>query len=171
MPVKSFDTLIRAMADQRAQFPELELVIVGEGAERDALEAVVHDLDADEWVHLPGRVDQDTLASLYRSAWVLASASVAEGWGMTITEAAACGTPAVVTDIAGHRDAVIDGVSGVLARPGELGAAIAHVLADDGLRGRLGEGALARARALTWEDTALGTMGALVADAERRRPR
>ena len=46
---------------------------------------------------------------------MLASASVAEGWGMTITEAAACGTPAVVTDIAGHRDAVVDGVTGVLA--------------------------------------------------------
>ena len=39
----------------------------------------------------------------------LASTSAREGWGMTITEAAACGTPAVVTRIAGHADAVVDG--------------------------------------------------------------
>ena len=46
---------------------------------------------------------------LYRRAWVLASASAREGWGMTVTEAAACGTPAVVSDVAGHADAVVDG--------------------------------------------------------------
>ena len=41
-------------------------------------------------------------------------ASTAEGWGMTLTEAAACGTPAVATGIAGHRDSVADGKSGLL---------------------------------------------------------
>ncbi len=62
-----------------------------------------------DWISLPGRVDDATLLDLYRRAWVVASTSAHEGWGMTITEAAACGTPAVATRIAGHADAVVDG--------------------------------------------------------------
>ncbi len=63
----------------------------------------------------PGTVDDaEALLDLYRQAWVLASASAHEGWGMTITEAAACGTPAVATRIAGHSDAIVDGTTGVL---------------------------------------------------------
>ena len=100
------------MAEVRATHPDLELTIVGEGYEREHLEALIDDLDASDWVSMPGRLSDDALVDLYRRAWVLASASVAEGWGMTITEAAACGTPAVVTDIAGHRDAVQPGSPG-----------------------------------------------------------
>ena len=114
MPVKRFDELIKVMAEVRRTHPTVQLTIVGDGAERENLEALVADLDASEWVSMPGRLSDDALVELYRRAWVLASASAAEGWGMTVTEAAACGTPAVVTDIAGHRDAVQSGVTGML---------------------------------------------------------
>jgi len=83
MPVKRFDLLISALAAIGAQHPGLELVIVGEGAERERLEALVASLDASEWVRLPGRLRDDALVSLYQRAWVLASASAGEGWGMT----------------------------------------------------------------------------------------
>ncbi len=62
----------------------------------------------------PGHVSDEELLDLYRSAWVVASASAREGWGMTITEAGACGTPAVATRIAGHTDAVVHEHSGLL---------------------------------------------------------
>ena len=115
MPVKRFDELIKVMAEVRRTHPSVQLTIVGDGAERENLEALVADLDASDWVSLPGRLSDDALVDLYRQAWVLASASAAEGWGMTVTEAAACGTPAVVTDIAGHRDAVQSGATGLLS--------------------------------------------------------
>jgi glycosyltransferase involved in cell wall biosynthesis len=99
---------------------------------------------------------------------LLASASIAEGWGMTITEAAACGTPAVVTDIGGHRDAVVNNVTGVLALPHELGAAIGQVLNDVGFRADLSRGALANAARYTWDATAYATFAELARDAERR---
>ncbi len=74
---------------------------------------------------------------------------------MTLTEAAACSTPAVATDIAGHRDAVVDGETGVLVHDdAELGAALAKVLADGELRARLGRAARRRAEQLTWPRTA-----------------
>lgn len=61
---------------------------------------------------------------------------------MTITEAAACGTPAVATNIAGHSDAVKNGISGLLGRAREdLVAALDRVISDEGLRDRLSKGA------------------------------
>jgi glycosyltransferase involved in cell wall biosynthesis len=171
MPVKRFDALIDAVVQARQRVPDTELVIVGDGAEREHLEERVADLDASEWIRLPGRLSEADLVELYRSAWVLASASAAEGWGMTITEAAACGTPAVVTDIAGHRDAVLNHETGELCAPRDLGAALGAVLADPARRERLGAAAAARAAAFTWEATATGTLAVLAGEAIRRRGR
>ena len=120
-------------------------------------------------MRLPGRLPDAEVIDLYRRAWVLAASSAREGWGMTITEAAACGTPAVATDISGHRDAMVDGVTGVLVDDGALADGIARVIADPALRDRLGSGARARAADLTWEATAVGTFRVLADDALRRR--
>jgi len=91
---------------------------------------------------------------------------------MTLTEAAACGTPAVATAIAGHTDAVLDGESGLLVerdRPDEFTEALGQVLSDDVVRGRLSKGALARARWFTWAATARRSLEALAEEAESRR--
>ena len=101
------------------------------------------------------------LVDLYRSAWLVASGSLAEGWGLSLTEGAGCGTPAVATDIRGHRSSVVDGVTGILAPPDLLGAELARVLLDDALRLRLGQAALERARTLTWDASALGIIQVL----------
>ncbi|OWY62993.1 glycosyl transferase family 1, partial [cyanobacterium TDX16] len=170
VPVKHFDKMIRAMAEVRTRVPDATLTIVGEGFEKPQLDALVAELDAEDWVTFAGRVDDDGLVELYREAWVLSSASSHEGWGMTITEAAACGTPAVVTRIGGHVDAVVEGRSGLLAdEPEDLGGLLGDVLADEALRARLSQGALDRAAELTWDHTARGALEALVQDA--RRPR
>ena len=100
-------------------------------------------------------MDDAELVAWYRRAWVVASSSQREGWGMTLTEAAACGTPAVATAIAGHADAVLDGESGLLVENlDDLAGALGRVLGDQVLRSRLSKGALARARWFTWDATA-----------------
>jgi len=171
VPVKRFDLLIDALVGVRQQHPTLRAVIVGEGYERPALEARIRRHRAEQWIELVGRVDDDHLATLYRQAWVLASMSQREGWGMTITEAAACGTPAVVSRIAGHADAVEDGVSGILVEDqAGLAHALHQVLADEVLRSRLSRRAQARSAELTWEATAAGALAALVDEAARRTP-
>jgi glycosyltransferase involved in cell wall biosynthesis len=172
MPSKRFDLLIRAVDQVRRHRPDVELVIVGEGYERDNLTRLVGELHATEWVRLAGRVNDEDLVALYRRAWVVTSASISEGWGMTLTEAAACGTPAVATRIAGHEDAVVDGITGLLVDPDDgLDGPLSQILLDDATRDRLSAGALAHARNFTWGATAIGTMQALVDDARRRRPR
>ncbi|MGH3049642.1 MAG: glycosyltransferase family 4 protein, partial [Gaiellaceae bacterium] len=134
VPVKQFDLLLRACARARERAPDLRLVIVGEGYDRARLEHECEALGATSWTTFAGRVSTEELVGWYRSAWVVASASYREGWGMTLTEAAACGTPAVASAIAGHRDAVVDGTTGLLAL-GEagLGRAIGDVLCDSEL--------------------------------------
>jgi glycosyltransferase involved in cell wall biosynthesis len=166
VPVKRFDVLLRALAALKVRLPELRAVIVGEGYERDALESLRAELGATDWIDLPGRVTDAELVSWYRRAWVVASSSQREGWGMTITEAAACGTPAVATTIAGHADAVLHGESGLLVEDsGDLAGALGRVLGDQVLRSRLSKGALARARWFTWDATARRALEALAEEA------
>ncbi|HEY1828785.1 MAG TPA: glycosyltransferase family 4 protein [Acidimicrobiales bacterium] len=171
VPVKRFDLLVRALAEAKANRPDLRAVIIGEGYERPALESLRAELGAEEWIELPGRVSDDDLIDWYRRAWVVASSSQREGWGMTLTEASACGTPAVATAIAGHLDAVVQGQSGLLVdRPEDLGQALARVLSDDVLRNRLSKGALSRARWFTWPATARRALEALAEEATARWP-
>lgn len=159
MPTKRVPELVASLAAVRDQVPDLRLVVVGDGYDRHRVQLAVDDADAAEWVDLTGPVDDDTLLELYRSAWLICSASSHEGWGMTLTEAAACGTPAVATDIEGHRDAVVDGVTGVLCSdPARIGPAVAELIGDVARREAMGTAARERAASLSWDRTATELM-------------
>jgi glycosyltransferase involved in cell wall biosynthesis len=170
-PVKRFHLALEAAAAARRAVPDLRVRLIGDGPLRPELDRWVAEHDATNWVDVAGRVDRHELLDEYRRAWVVLSASLAEGWGLTLTEAAACGTPAVATDIRGHRCSVVDGRTGLLAPPERLGDALATVLTDHGLRERLGRDALARARTLTWEASATGVMRVFHGEVLKRRGR
>jgi glycosyltransferase involved in cell wall biosynthesis len=170
MPSKRFDHLIRIAIDLRESIPDLQLVIAGDGYERPNLEAQIANADAGAWIRLAGRVSDDELRSLYRRAWVVASTSLAEGWGMTLTEAAACGTPVVASDIAGHRDSIDVGNSGLVGTDLRIvREGLQAVLTEPELRDRLSLGALGHAARLRWSTTAYGTFLPLAHDALSRR--
>ena len=170
VPVKRFDVLIDALVDVKLRQPDLRAVIVGEGYERDSLERRIAEVGAGDWISMPGRVDHATLLDLYRSAWLVASASRHEGWGMTITEAAACRTPAVATRISGHSDAIVDGTTGLLVdHDRALAVSIARVLGDTAFRTLLAKNALEHAKQFTWAATARGTLEVLAAETLRRK--
>ena len=155
MPSKRVDRLIRAFAVALRSVHGLRLEVIGEGPEEDSLRHLVTDLDIAPSVSFRGRVTDEALLDAYRRATLVASASISEGWGMTITEAAACGTPAVVCNIAGHRDAVLDGRSGLLvAGPSDLAAGLVEVAGDKGRRADLSAGAIAFAARFDWDRTA-----------------
>ncbi len=170
MTSKYFDKLIDAVAEARSQVPGLDLTIVGEGVEREHLERMIRSLDATSWIHLVGRVSDAELLDLYQRSWLVASASMSEGWGMTLTEAAACATPAIATRIPGHEDSVEDGVSGILVdRHDQMGAALADLLTHPTRLAELQDGALAHARQFTWDRTAHETLTVLADQSRRRR--
>ena len=166
-PQKRIDRLIDVMARLRTGQPQAELVVVGDGPCRPELEARATASGAR--VRFTGTVSDARLVDLYRSAWVLASASFGEGWGMTITEAAACGTPAVVSVNTGHRQAVVDGTTGLLADDEDgLVDGLDRVLSDGVLRHRLGSAATAHARGFGWDRAARAVLDVVAADAHRR---
>jgi glycosyltransferase involved in cell wall biosynthesis len=167
---KRVGMLIDAADALRHRHPGLCLLVVGVGPERNRLEEAARHLRGT--VRFLGRVTDHHLVELYRSAWALVSASAVEGWNLTISEAGACATPAVVSNVAGHRDAVTDGVGGLLAvDAAALESKLDRVLADQALRSRLGAGALASASRLSWDHTARETFSVLAADAVRRSRR
>jgi glycosyltransferase involved in cell wall biosynthesis len=167
-PVKRQDQLIEQAVIAKRRVPDLQLILVGEGPLRPVLEAHVAHHHAQDWIHLAGRLSHEELIALYQRAWLVASASLAEGWGLTLTEAAACGTACVATDINGHRSSVVADETGVLAPLELLGDTMADVLLDRGRRDTLSAAALARANTLTWEASATGVLRELHAQVMAR---
>lgn len=169
MPQKGVEELVHALVRVKEQVPDAEATIVGDGPHRDRFVEVARSLGAG-WIRWAGRVSDQELVEWYRRAWVVASASRREGFGLTLTEAAACGTPTVATRIPGHVDAVDEGRSGLLAdTTHELGDRIAGLLTDPALRARLERGALEHATRFRWEEAAATLLGALCDEAVRRR--
>lgn len=160
-PVKRFDRVIDAAAEARRRVPGLTLDIVGGGPLLDELGRQIERLGASEWIRLVGKIPHDDLVDRYRRAWLVVSGSIAEGWGLSLTEGAACGTPAVATDIGGHRSSVRHGHSGLLVQPIALGSTIADVVDDPRRMSALRAGSIDWASGLTWDASALGITAVL----------
>lgn len=172
MPPKKVDEMVRVCHEVRERHPDLELVICGDGYEYQNLKDLIGSLGAHDWCRLAGRVSDEELVDLYRRSWAVCSASVAEGWGMTMTEAGACGTPAIATRMGGFRDSVDEGKSGLLADDSaEMVAQMCRLIEDRELRDRLSEGARKHAANFTWDACAFGTFAPLAEDALRRQRR
>lgn len=130
------------------------LVIAGDGPEAAHLAERISSEPALASVELAGKVSETRKAELLREAWLLVHTSEHEGWGLAILEAAHCSTPALGFNAPGVRDAVQDGVTGVLADGDDAFVkqwiALAH---DHDLRARLGAAAATRAATFTWDRT------------------
>jgi glycosyltransferase involved in cell wall biosynthesis len=161
MPQKGFDTALRAIARVLAARADAEAVVVGVGSERAALESLAADLGIADRVRFTGRVSDEALVDWYRRAWVVVNASRHEGWGLTLTEAMACGTPVVASRIPGHVDAVTEGRTGFLvAGAAEMADQALALIDDDAGRDAMGRRA-AEATVRGWAEPALGVLEAL----------
>ena len=136
----------------RGRVPKLRLFMVGDGPSRERLERVTSKSNW-EGVAFLGRVSDDMLAKLVSEAWVNLHCSVAEGWGLSIIEAAAAGTPTVAFSVPGVRESVVDKVNGVRVPDGDTPAFAAAV--EDVLRSPGDWVATSRAQAQlhSWENS------------------
>jgi glycosyltransferase involved in cell wall biosynthesis len=94
-------------------------------------------------------VSDAELAALYRRAWVYASPSTYEGFGLPYLEAMACGTPVVASENPGSLDVLGAGRCGVLPTDDEFAATVAALLGDEGRRAELSAAGLQRASQFT----------------------
>jgi glycosyltransferase involved in cell wall biosynthesis len=128
----------------------LNLVVAGDGPLRDRVPGAL------------GFVPHDELEGLYKRAAVVACPSHREGFGVVCMEAMAHGRPVVASAVGGFLDLVVDGETGLLVPPGDVGAlraALERLLGDADLRRRMGEAARERIRArFAWDAVTKATI-------------
>ena len=138
-PVKDLATLVRGFAAAREGHPELKLIIAGEGPERPALEALAEELGVRGAVTLAGWLDD--MEEFYSALDINTLSSLSETFPYALTEGAAYRLPTVASAVGGIPRLIEDGKTGFLFAPGDwekLGARLAQLTSDPGLRERLG---------------------------------
>jgi glycosyltransferase involved in cell wall biosynthesis len=168
---KSIDHLLRALPDLVRDVPGLRVVIGGEGDDRPRLERIARELGVAGAVEFTGYLSEEEKVALLRRLWVQVVPSSMEGWGLTVVEGNACGTPAIASDVPGLRDAVRENETGLLYPYGDIGALgerLRLVLGDAPLREKLARNAVGWARTFNWDDAADNTIEFLRGVVERR---
>jgi glycosyltransferase involved in cell wall biosynthesis len=157
-PRKGIRFLIEAAAQIRPRFPDLKIVIAGDGFERPDLEALARRLGIGDAVTFLGWVPNTALPPYYRSAALSVIPSLEEGFGIPAAEAMGCEVPVVASDAGGLPEVVEHGVTGLVVPRGDshaLAAAMEQLLSDPLMRRRMGVAGRERAlRLFDWDRTA-----------------
>ena len=168
-PHKNLETLLDAYAGLNGTRPPLVLVGELDGAAYVSAAASVRSridaLGLGDSVVLPGYVPDATLACLYAGATAVVLPSLAEGFGLPAVEAAACGAPTILSDIAAHRETLGD--AAVFFPPTDAGALreqLARVTSDEDLRRELAEQCRTAVAGFSW-DRAAERLRALLVEA------
>lgn len=164
--MKRVGLCIKAMRLVTDKYPQAKLAIIGCGYYRSALEKLIARLGLKDKVYF---LERDVLffaknpgdqkVAAMQKAWALLLPSVKEGWGMVVTEANACATPAIVTDVTGLKDSVDSGRTGLMIsrnpRPNELAEMMIRVIVsrqkNDGWWDSLSAEAMRWAGNFSWE--------------------
>ena len=142
VPAKGFDVLLRAWQKVATSAPGWRLEIVGEGAERTALQALIEELGIGNTASMPGA--RRDVEAAYLSASIFCLSSRYEGFGLVLLEAMAHGLPVVATACdTGPKSLLEDGVNARVVPVGStdaLAAALLDVMASQALQRQLAEG-------------------------------
>lgn len=156
-PYKQVDIAIRAFRQLLPSYPQAKFVIAGSGESDRQLWALVKELDLENNVEFRGKVSEAEKAQLFGQSWLAVQPSMVEGWGITVIEANACGTPVVAARVNGLKDSTLDGNTGLLVESGnvdELAAAIAQLWTNAPRRRQMSGNALRWATHFSWAQSA-----------------
>lgn len=149
---KGFRIAVRAFAILASERPDLRMIVVGDGPERSAIDALP--VDVRDRISMLGTVANTDLPPYHAACDLFLGTSVGgESFGIVLVEAMAAGLPVVASDIPGYDEVVRDGVDGLLVPsrdPVALAAAAGSILDDPGLAVRLSDAGRARARTYDW---------------------
>ena len=151
---KGAQFVIRALPRVLERVPGARLDIVGDGPYREPLKALARRLKLRDRIEFLGPLLHRYKVETLNHAMIAVAPSPKEGWGLTVIEANACGTPVVASRSPGLIESVRDGETGVLVPHGNVKAladAIADLLVDRPRRLRMAEAGLRWAHEFTWE--------------------
>jgi len=158
-PRKNLAVLLQALAllRQEPRFRKVKLVLLGStGWRADADEQIVRKLRLSEAVLRPGYVPRELVSAYFRKASVVVACSLYEGFGFTLAEAMASGTPAIISETPALME-VADGaaLSFPADDPTRLASMLAKVLDDQDLRRTLAAKGKRRSELFNWRRAAL----------------
>jgi glycosyltransferase involved in cell wall biosynthesis len=144
---KGVDIMLAALPAVLERYPDTELLIVGDGAERERLLAQAETLGISHAITWVGLQPRERLAGYYAQMDLVVVPSRFEGFGLTAIEAMARGIPVVAAAVDGLREVIEEGVSGRLFAPEDpeaLAAILLELLEDDPRREALGTAGVRR---------------------------
>ncbi|HET9952706.1 MAG TPA: glycosyltransferase family 4 protein [Candidatus Eisenbacteria bacterium] len=153
-PIYDVGTAIRAFARVREALPGARLSIAGMGPERGALERLASELAPAGSIVFTGRLENESMATLYRTADAILNPSLVDNMPISILEALSAGIPVVSTDAGGIPDVVTNEVQALLVPPRDpeaMAAAVLRLEREPGLRERLVAEGLRHVERFTWD--------------------
>jgi glycosyltransferase involved in cell wall biosynthesis len=167
-PMKRTDHLIRAFELAREKIPDLQLIVSGaaEGRYGKKVLKMISKSKYRDDIEYAGKVSDERKAELMQKSHLLCVASVKEGWCLVVTEAASQGTPAVVYDVDGLRDAVGGGQAGSVCAantPQSMAEKIVIVLGDEARYAELRRRAWESSKRVNFE-ACYGELSAVIAN-------
>jgi glycosyltransferase involved in cell wall biosynthesis len=156
-PYKSIDIVIKAMKSLVEKNKDIKLVIAGSGENEGELKKLAKQLEIEKNVDFRGRVTEAEKAKLLAESWVFVQPSQMEGWGISVIEANACGTPVVASNVPGLRDSVQNPHTGYLVQQGNIdlfAARIDLILSNKNIRTDLSTNSVEWAKNFTWKKSA-----------------
>lgn len=149
---KQVDHLLQAFEMVKREVPEAEAIIAGRGDYNELRRLVKAEINSN--ITLAGEVSEAEKLKIMKKAWIFVTPSTKEGWGVSVIEANACGTPAIAYDVPGLRDSIRDGETGLLVPRGnveQLARVMVKLLTDSELRAKLSQNALNWASNFSWD--------------------
>lgn len=150
---KGFDLLIRAFASVTAEFPRVQLLIAGDGAERAVLERLIDQLKMRDRITLLGFADREQTIGLFLGCEFFVLSSRIEPFGIVVLEAMAARKAVLATKSGGVIDLIQPGVNGWLVEPDAdaLANGMREMLVHPDATRAMGERAYSTIQAHTWE--------------------
>jgi glycosyltransferase involved in cell wall biosynthesis len=152
-PSKRVEHILKAFAQFRTVVGSGRLWLIGDGVPSyvEKLGSMATGLGVQNQVQFCGRLSTGEKHHRMAQSHMLLMTSVREGWGLVVTEANACGTPAVVYDVAGLRDAVEHLGTGLIVNPNPpaLAAAMESLWSDEQLYRRIAQQAAESSKAFS----------------------
>jgi glycosyltransferase involved in cell wall biosynthesis len=149
VPWKGFEVLIEVVAKLKEKYPEITLVIAGDGEEQDTLMAKAEAEDITPHVRFVGRISKDALGASIKGADVFVLNTAYEGLSHQLIEVMDLGTPIVTTTAGGNPELITNDVSGILVPFNDADAlqtAIVRILEHPETSSRMVQSARARSR-------------------------
>lgn len=154
---KNLENIIAAVEILKGTVPNLKFVIAGSGSYLDNLKKIVNSKNLQNWIEFRGYITEIEKARLLGAAWLFITTPIKEGWGITVIEANAMGTPVIGSDVPGLRDSIKNNETGILTPPNDpvkLFQEIYSLITNHQKRNKLSEEALNWSKQFNWEYSA-----------------